>query len=196
MTGPDPPDADAVDADAADADAAHDDTLLDAFRHALDDAGVTHETVEPGDATAALERAVEDPAVGVPLAGSDAGPDARPVELPEGVAVEFAPSDLQSARTGVTPVHLGVAETGSLLVRSTGEGDELVSLYPERHVAVLDATDLVAGLDAGVDWLDGEVDADRDSYVFATGASATADMGALVEGVHGPTEVHVIIIDS
>jgi L-lactate dehydrogenase complex protein LldG len=162
---------------------------IDAFRGALDDAGVTHERVHPGQATAALERAVEEPAVGVPIDVAD------DVELPAGVATDFAPTDLQAARTGVTPARLGVAETGSLLVRSTSEGDELVSLYPEHHVAVVRASDVVANVPAATSWLADEVDAGRDSYVFATGASATADMGALVEGVHGPTHVHVVVVD-
>jgi len=161
---------------------------LDAFRAALDDAGVTHETVPAADARAAIARAVEDPAVGVPLHGD--------VELPDRVDVDYSPSALQAATTGVTPARLGVAETGSLLVRSTAAGDELVALSPERHVAVLDAADVVPDVQTATAWLDDEVDAGRDSYVFATGASATADMGALVEGVHGPTDVHVVVSHS
>ncbi|TKX83368.1 hypothetical protein EXE43_24625, partial [Halorubrum sp. SS5] len=30
--------------------------------------------------------------------------------------------------------------------------------------------------------------------VFATGPSATADMGGLVHGAHGPKEVHVVLL--
>jgi len=61
---------------------------------------------------------------------------------------------------------------------------------------VLDAADVVAtGRDA-VDWLASEVAAGRGSHVFATGASATADMGGLVEGVHGPNEVHVVLVEA
>jgi len=30
---------------------------------------------------------------------------------------------------------------------------------------------------------------------LATGPSATADMGALVRGAHGPERVHVLLID-
>lgn len=162
---------------------------LDAFRDALDEAGVTHETVQPAGATAAVDRAIEDPAVGVPVDVADA------VELPAGVATDFAPTDLRSARTGVTPAALGVAETGSVLVESSPRGDELVSLYPERHVAVVRADDVVPDVPAATSWLADEVDAGRESYVFATGASATADMGALVEGVHGPSHVHVVVVD-
>ncbi|NHN40927.1 LUD domain-containing protein [Halorubellus sp. JP-L1] len=187
---------------------------LDAFRTSLDDAGVTHETVGIDEATAAIERAIEPPAVGVALHVD--------VSLPAAVEREFAPAALQAARTGVTPGRLGVAETGSVLVRSTADADELVSLYPDRHVAVVRADDVVGDVSTATAWLDDEVaarvdaDADgdddatadgddpdanaagagRDSHVVATGVSATADMGALVEGVHGPTEVHVVVIDS
>lgn len=162
---------------------------LDAFRDALDGAGVTHETARPDGATAAVDRAVEDPAVGVPVDAADG------VELPAGVATDFAPTDVRSARTGVTPAALGVATTGSVLVESSPRGDELVSLYPKRHVAVVRAADVVADVPAASSWLADEVDAGRDSYVFATGASATADMGALVEGVHGPSHVHVVVVE-
>lgn len=169
---------------------------LDTFRAALADAGVTHDTVDPTSATDAIASAVEEPAVGVPLSDeSDLAQALGDVEIPEYVETDFAPSSLHAATTGVTPVRLGVAALGSVLVRSGADGDELVALYPERHVAVLAASDLVPDLDAATDWLGEEVDAGRDSYVFATGVSATADMGALVEGVHGPTNVHVVIVD-
>jgi L-lactate dehydrogenase complex protein LldG len=41
--------------------------------------------------------------------------------------------------------------------------------------------------------LDEELQDMRDSFILATGPSATADMGALVQGAHGPKEVEVII---
>jgi L-lactate dehydrogenase complex protein LldG len=161
---------------------------LDAFRASLEEADVTSDVVPEGSVTAAVERAVDPPAVGVDLHVDAA--------LPEDVETEFSPSTLRAARTGVTPASLGVASVGSVLVRSSERSDELVSLYPSQHVAVVHAADVVADLPAATTWLASEVDAGRDSYVFATGASATADMGALVEGVHGPTDVHVVVVDS
>jgi L-lactate dehydrogenase complex protein LldG len=35
----------------------------------------------------------------------------------------------------------------------------------------------------------------RDDLILTTGPSATADMGALVKGAHGPREVHVVLIE-
>jgi L-lactate dehydrogenase complex protein LldG len=33
------------------------------------------------------------------------------------------------------------------------------------------------------------------NFVYVTGPSATADMGPLVRGVHGPHRLHVILLD-
>jgi L-lactate dehydrogenase complex protein LldG len=44
------------------------------------------------------------------------------------------------------------------------------------------------------DWLGDEFRAKRDSVVLATGPSATADMGALVQGAHGPKTVDIILV--
>ncbi|WP_256296365.1 LUD domain-containing protein [Haloarchaeobius salinus] len=162
-------------------------TVADDFLDALSALDVSHDRTTLADLEATLADAVDEPAVGVPL-HVDA-------DLPDAVATTFTPSELQDAATGVTPARLGIAEYGSVLIRSSAGGDEPVSLSPERHVAVLAAEDVVAtGRDA-VDWLADEVAAGRGSHVLATGASATADMGGLVEGVHGPNEVHVVLVE-
>jgi L-lactate dehydrogenase complex protein LldG len=47
---------------------------------------------------------------------------------------------------------------------------------------------------AAFEWLGEVLRETRGSAVLATGPSATADMGALVQGAHGPKEVHVVVI--
>ncbi|WP_331713952.1 LUD domain-containing protein [Halobacterium sp. CBA1126] len=69
-----------------------------------------------------------------------------------------------------------------------------MSLYPRTHVGVVRASDLHADVEATAAWLHDEFDAGRDSAVLATGASATADMGELVHGVHGPQDVHAVVV--
>jgi L-lactate dehydrogenase complex protein LldG len=137
-----------------------------------------------------LADAVVEPAVGAALPFES-------VSL-EGTPVVVAPSvdQLQEAATGVTPAGLGIANYGTVTVRSRSEGDELLSLYPRRHVAVLDASDIVPDMTAALERLAAEFDDGRTSQVLTTGPSATADMGSLVQGVHGPASVHVIIIES
>jgi L-lactate dehydrogenase complex protein LldG len=95
----------------------------------------------------------------------------------------------------VTPAAFAVAEYGSLAIRSRPDGDEPVSLYPERHVAVVAASDVLPDMDAAFERLAASFGRGEDSVVFATGPSATGDMGALVEGVHGPREVHVVVVE-
>ncbi|WP_267640909.1 LUD domain-containing protein [Haloarchaeobius amylolyticus] len=161
--------------------------VTDAFTDSVADTGATVEVVPAAAAEDAIAAALDSPAVGTALPFEG-------VELPETVTTEPGPAELADASTGVTPARLGVAALGSILIHSSPEGDEPVSLYPNRHVAVVAASALVEGTRDAVDWLADEFDAGRDSYVFATGPSATADMGGLVEGVHGPNEVHVVVL--
>jgi L-lactate dehydrogenase complex protein LldG len=132
---------------------------------------------------------VVEPVVGAPLPFEG-------LSLPEWIPSHPTARELQDARTGVTAAGGGIAEYGTLVVQSRPGGDEPVSLYPERHVAVLRATDLVAGVPEALEFLGEEFAAGRDSAVFATGMSATADMGESVRGVHGPREVYVVIVEA
>jgi L-lactate dehydrogenase complex protein LldG len=96
----------------------------------------------------------------------------------------------------VTGSRLGIASLGTIAVESRPDGDELIALLPEYHVVVLRAADLRADLESAFGWLADEFEAGRDSVVLATGPSATGDMGALVQGVHGPERVHAIVVET
>jgi L-lactate dehydrogenase complex protein LldG len=162
-------------------------TTLSTFEDSLDSLGVdcTRTTAEAFATT--LDGIVRDPAVGVPLPFD--------IEYPESIAVDPTAADLKRAATGITPASLGVANYGSVLLPSTADGTEPVSLYPELHVPVLRASDVVPDLPEAIDHF-GEVAGDRaESTIVATGPSATADMGALVLGAHGPETVHVVMLD-
>lgn len=136
----------------------------------------------------ALEPLVEPPAVGAPL-----GIDGCSLE---GLDVETSPTprQLHDAETGVARAGAAIAEFGTIVVQSDAGGTEPVSLYPPIHVAVLRASDVLADLETGLEWLGGEFEAGRDSAVLATGPSASADMGRLVFGAHGPNRVHVVLV--
>lgn len=164
-------------------------TAVERFTDSLHAQGVTFDRVDEGSFAAALETAVEPPVVGSPLPYRDLSEDLPNVDL------EPTPEQLRAARTGVAPVGLGIAAHGTLVVQSDENGTEPVSLFPERHVGILRASDVVADLAAAIDWLDGEFAAGRTSAVFATGPSATGDMGELVYGVHGPKDVHVLVVE-
>jgi len=162
--------------------------LVETFEASLDDLDVTRARTTPDGLEEALRESVVEPVVGAPLPFGG-------LSLPDWIPTHPTPRELQEARTGVTGVGGGIAEYGTLIVQSRPGGDEPVSLYPERHVAVLRASDLVAGVPEALSVLGEEFAAGRDSAVFATGMSATADMGEAVRGVHGPREVHVVIVE-
>jgi len=181
---------------------------LDRLRSATPE-GVTVERTTGDDFAAALAAAVDRPAVGtrLPFEGvsiDDAGIEALPSDGDDGASrADERGRLLQEAATGVTPAGLAIAERGTVTVRSRAAGDELVSLYPERHVAVLRASDVVPDVRAAFESMGERVAASRTggdvtetaSEVLTTGPSATADMGAMVEGVHGPREVCVLALE-
>ena len=157
------------------------------FERALEGLEVGVERVPAVDATERIAAVLEAPAVGVPLPFDG-------VSQPESVTTAPTAGELEAARTGVTPATFGIAEYGTVAIESRAAGDEPISLYPNRHVAVVAASDVVPDLGAGFDRLEKHF-ADRKSIVFATGRSATADMGDLVHGVHGPGTVSVIVLE-
>jgi L-lactate dehydrogenase complex protein LldG len=149
------------------------------------DVGV--EVVPATESTSAIADALRPPALGVPLA-------LKGVTLPDAVTTDLTTAAIEAAATGVTRATGAVEEYGSLTIESRGEGTELVSLFVERHVAVIRASDVDTSMADCVDRL-AERAADGASAILATGPSATADMGALVHGAHGPREVHVVLLE-
>jgi L-lactate dehydrogenase complex protein LldG len=104
------------------------------------------------------------------------------------------------AEVGITGVHFVLAETGSLVLTSRSEGAQLASLAPPVHVALYRENQVLGSLDDVLERLSESggppaADAGR-SVVFVTGPSRTADIEqVLIRGVHGPREVHAILID-
>lgn len=162
--------------------------LIDQFTQSLDQLGVEHTCTPSTGYGEALRRAVRLPAVGAMLPFERLDHDVEVVTDPTS-------GELESARTGVTAARLAIAAYGSILVQTAPEEDEPVSLFPERHVAVLRASDIVPDMPAAFRCIAAAIREERMSFVLATGPSATADMGALVRGAHGPREVHVIILE-
>ncbi len=95
---------------------------------------------------------------------------------------------------GVTEAFAGVARTGSVCVDVNYQRTGIVSLLAPLHIAVLAAENIVPQPRDMFrkDVLNGE-GLMRD-FVFITGPSATADMGPLVRGVHGPHRQHLIVL--
>lgn len=164
-------------------------TVVAEFQESLDGLGVTWTETNTDDFEDDLAAAVEQPAVGSPLPFDDLS------LAKSGVVLDPTPEDLQTAKTGVTAADFAIADYGSIVVRSWAGHEEATSLWPERHVAVLRAEDVLADMTAAFERLGASVRAGQGDHVIATGPSATADMGELVRGAHGPREVHVLVVN-
>jgi len=98
---------------------------------------------------------------------------------------------LYDVDAGVTAVDAALAETGTLVLHAAAGHGRGLSLVPPIHIALLRVSDIVP------DMLDywARPRPETSSRVFITGPSKTADIeGELIEGVHGPAAVHVILI--
>lgn len=108
-------------------------------------------------------------------------------------------AELEPVRACVSGVDAAIAESGTLLVLSGAGRGRLASLLPPMHIAVLRADQIVRTLPEAFDRLrerhgDG-LWTDRSNVVLITGPSRTADIEqSLTLGVHGPRDVHVIVI--
>jgi len=101
---------------------------------------------------------------------------------------------LDDVVVGITGAHGALADTGSLVVVSGPGRGRIASLLPPTHIAVIGADQLSPTLTAFL--ASNPEIADIGSNVVAiTGPSRTGDIeGTLVLGVHGPGDLHVIIV--
>lgn len=162
---------------------------LDTFVDSLGELDVPATRTDPEGFPAALAEAVEAPAVGVELPFDDVS--LADADVP--IDTEPTASAVDGAACSVTAAEFAIANYGSVVLRSTPDGVEPVSLYADHHVAVVRADDVLPDMNTAFDRL-GDLLRDGESAVIATGPSATADMGELVRGAHGPKSVHVIVL--
>lgn len=154
-----------------------------AFRASAERHHATVHEVTPADVRPTVDALVEPPAVGV----------APGYDLPASVETDPTPADLDAARTGVTVAGLGIADYGTLVLEQDVAASEAAALFPERHVALLRAEDVVPSIGDALGTLGPRL-RDGGSAILATGPSATADMGELVLGAHGPESVDVVLV--
>jgi len=106
---------------------------------------------------------------------------------------------LANCGVGITAADYAIAETGTIVLSSDEPYSLLVSLLPPVHVAVLRSSQIAACLDEVISRLSRErinlADPSR-SITLITGPSRTSDVELVLSiGVHGPKELHVIILD-
>jgi len=105
-----------------------------------------------------------------------------------------------SGGAGITGVDFALVESGTLVLTSATEGSQLSSLAPPVQIAFYRRQQVVATLEevllrlaAGTEG--GGINAGR-SIVMITGTSRTADIEQiLIRGVHGPRELHAVLVE-
>ncbi|MDL2269673.1 lactate utilization protein [Desulfosarcina sp. OttesenSCG-928-A07] len=103
-------------------------------------------------------------------------------EHPNGVCVGFSVGDM------------GIANTGTVILRCYKEDTRLASMLAETHVIALPASTIVATSYDAEDFLQ-QAMAGPMYTAFISGCSRTSDIErVLTLGVHGPLSLHIILI--
>jgi L-lactate dehydrogenase complex protein LldG len=140
----------------------------------------------------AVERALEGTAIALHRIAHDESGPSREVQR-----AKFR-EDMIVADIGVTGVNHAIAETGSVSIAAGRGVSRLISLLPPVHIAVVRPDQIVPSLDELFSLRRSEF-LERGSLDYTniiSGPSRSADIKqTLIKGMHGPREVHMVILE-
>ena len=114
-----------------------------------------------------------------------------------GLVTEGLRAHLAGIDIGLTFVDYGIAETGTLVLDSSSEDLRLATMISEVHIAVLSKSRLRPDAFAIEKELQDNMRSTPNYTAFITGASRTADIErVLALGVHGPLELHILLLEN
>jgi L-lactate dehydrogenase complex protein LldG len=131
--------------------------------------------------------------------------DARRVVVPPGLELELpsrtevitddglSPAELDAFDGVVTRAAAAIAETGTIILDgSAGQGRRAITLVPDYHLCVVEASQVVHRVPDAIGMLAGSA---QRPLTWISGPSATSDIELeRVEGVHGPRTLEVILL--
>ena len=107
---------------------------------------------------------------------------------------------LSSMHVGITGIDWAIAETGTIVITSDQDQELLTSLLPPIHIAVMKRSQIRESLTVVLEELGTQRmmrQPPSRSATFITGPSRTSDVELTLSiGVHGPKELHLLVINS
>jgi L-lactate dehydrogenase complex protein LldG len=173
------------------------DELVDRLVERVDDYRATVVRCAAADLPAAVaDQLAGARSVVVPPGLDPAWLTALPAGLPVRTDDPEAPltdADLDAVGAVLTACRVAVAETGTIVLDAApDQGRRVLTLLPDRHVCVVRAGQVVAGVPDAVALL---AEHPARPLTWISGPSATSDIELVrVEGVHGPRDLRVVVV--
>ncbi len=100
-------------------------------------------------------------------------------------------------KVSVTTAFAGIAETGTLLLRSGPDWPTTLNFLPDTHIVLLPADRIVGSYEDGWDLLRATGEAMPRTINYITGPSRSGDIEQTMQlGAHGPLRLHLVVIAS
>ena len=111
-------------------------------------------------------------------------------------SAELSNQVLNETDAVVTAAASAIADTGTIvLTHGPDQGRRAISLVPDRHVCVVLASQVVSDVPQSIAAVKPAV-VQGSPVTMISGGSATSDIElARVEGVHGPRQLYVVVVD-
>jgi len=101
---------------------------------------------------------------------------------------------LMTADLGITGVNFGLADSGTLVLRTGETEGRLASLLPPVHLAVIKTSQILPSVVELIAQI--KLPLRSSGVIFITGPSRTADIElTLTVGVHGPKELYALVVE-